>query len=341
LTASELEERLWTNPGESGPLATDGVDDDGNGRVDDIHGYDFVDLDGDVSGTSHGTANLSFVLGESRSTQAMAIKVRKGCGVASLRALDAAIDYAIKNDVRVINISQDVVDDTSLSEKIELKQGTHPGVLFVLSAGNEGVDLLRHSEDRGPDGDPEPNWLALLSSPNVAVVAAARPDGSPGAYSNHGLTATLAARTTETPINGPAGEPLFDSDPLCVSPRSSPSTGRIDPATGKPEPVRLVDKGTSFSAPRVAALAARCFELAPELTAGQVKRLLELTSERRADWAMHGPATGPVVPDRAEAVAAIIGLARDPKAQAVYLSQWPFAERLTLLHIANTVRHTR
>ena len=49
----DLEANLWTNPGE---IPDNQVDDDGNGYVDDVHGYDFFNHDGDPSDDAgHGT----------------------------------------------------------------------------------------------------------------------------------------------------------------------------------------------------------------------------------------------------------------------------------------------
>src|SRR5204863_3230233 len=52
-THPDLAANIWTNPGE---IAGNGVDDDGNGYIDDVHGYDWVNLDGDpMDDHYHGT----------------------------------------------------------------------------------------------------------------------------------------------------------------------------------------------------------------------------------------------------------------------------------------------
>src|SRR5262249_28231147 len=61
LSHPDLKDRIWTNPNET----ANGRDDDGNGRIDDLHGWDFVDDDGDpdpvitpnasTEGVNHGT----------------------------------------------------------------------------------------------------------------------------------------------------------------------------------------------------------------------------------------------------------------------------------------------
>ena len=58
-THPDLAANMWTNPGESGGgRETNGIDDDGNGYVDDVHGWDFVDNDG-TPWTTTATARTS------------------------------------------------------------------------------------------------------------------------------------------------------------------------------------------------------------------------------------------------------------------------------------------
>ena len=68
----DLAPNLWTNPGET---AGNGIDDDGNGYVDDVHGYDFVDGDGDPSDQNgHGTHVAGIVAGACKTVCGVAPK---------------------------------------------------------------------------------------------------------------------------------------------------------------------------------------------------------------------------------------------------------------------------
>src|SRR3954451_19071923 len=55
----DLAANLFTNPGEAGALATNGIDDDGNGFVDDVHGWDFVNNDNDPEDDNHHGTHVS------------------------------------------------------------------------------------------------------------------------------------------------------------------------------------------------------------------------------------------------------------------------------------------
>jgi subtilisin family serine protease len=54
----DLAANIWTNAGE---IPGNGIDDDQNGYVDDIHGWDFIDNDPDPSGSNHGTASAGVI----------------------------------------------------------------------------------------------------------------------------------------------------------------------------------------------------------------------------------------------------------------------------------------
>lgn len=61
----DLDDNMWTNPGEAGELANNGIDDDGNGFVDDYYGWDFFDGDNDPdAGTGLGTHVAGIIAAE-------------------------------------------------------------------------------------------------------------------------------------------------------------------------------------------------------------------------------------------------------------------------------------
>jgi hypothetical protein len=165
-----LRNQLWVNPGEdlNGNGRADradfnGVDDDGNGLVDDIWGYDFVDApnypdDGDYlerdsdpfDEHGHGTAVAGIMVGAS----ARLVGVAPGTRVVNLRAgtsqglleeddVAAAIRYAVAMGFRVINMSFGDVMITPLLRDV-ISFAYRQGVVLVASSGNSGDDQLHY-----------------------------------------------------------------------------------------------------------------------------------------------------------------------------------------------------
>ena len=116
-THPDLAANLWTNPGESGAgRETNGLDDDGNGRIDDVHGWDFVDHDAQPQdGNGHGTHvsgtiaargnDASGVAGLNWSSAIMPLRVLGDDGSGFVSDAITAYAYAARNGARVVNAS--------------------------------------------------------------------------------------------------------------------------------------------------------------------------------------------------------------------------------------------
>ena len=100
----DLDGNIWTNPGE---VAANGIDDDNNGYVDDVHGYDFVNGDGDPMDdilSGHGThvagiaaaeaGNGLFGEGVSPNSKILAIKVLSSSNVSTYFNVARGLAYA-------------------------------------------------------------------------------------------------------------------------------------------------------------------------------------------------------------------------------------------------------
>ena len=114
LTHPDLVGNLWSNLAEDGGLPL--IDDDLNGEVDDVHGYDFVDADGvpddydfhgtHVAGTAAAVAgNSQGIAGVAPEAQIMAVRVLDGDGSGSSDEIADGIVYAADNGADVINLS--------------------------------------------------------------------------------------------------------------------------------------------------------------------------------------------------------------------------------------------
>ncbi|HUH16892.1 MAG TPA: cell wall-binding repeat-containing protein [Methylomirabilota bacterium] len=192
-THPDLAGRAWINTGE---IPDNGIDDDGNGFIDDVHGWDFCggDLDefgvpeGDNTvfepGNSHGThvagsiaasGNDYGIAGVAPDVQIMAIRfVSDGGG--GLCGTDeqaiAAIEYAVAQGARIVNASWGGYGSSqALYDLIE----NAPDTLFVAAAGNDNVD-----------NDVDPVIPASFDLPNILSVAAIHNGGHLAEFSNYG-----------------------------------------------------------------------------------------------------------------------------------------------------------
>lgn len=142
-THADLDNNVWTNDRE---IADNGIDDDGNGFVDDRYGWNFVDsnnnpLDDDghgthVAGTIAAENNGIGVTGVAYDARIMPVKVLSSLGSGSAETVAAGIRYAVANGADVINLSLGG-DYPSSSMQAALREATEQGVVVVMAAGNE------------------------------------------------------------------------------------------------------------------------------------------------------------------------------------------------------------
>jgi hypothetical protein len=197
LSHPDLAPNAWKNPGET---AGNGLDDDGNGLVDDVHGWDWINGDGTtydaVDGNQHGTHiagtigaavdNSTGVAGTARSVRLMALKI---IGPSTGTTSDAikAIAYAKGTGAQVLNASWGGPNySASLEDAI-----ASSGLLFVAAAGNGAADKI------GDDATTSPEYPARLTLPNLVAVAAIDSKGALASYSNYGSTQTTWPLSTE------------------------------------------------------------------------------------------------------------------------------------------------
>lgn len=183
----DLNGREWTNPGET---PGNGVDDDGNGYVDDVYGWDFRNDDSTVydpldqhgthvAGTIAASANGEGVVGVAPSVKIMALKFLDATSSDGLGAegttSDAikAIEYAKKMGAKISNNSW----GGDPSSEILKKAINDSGMLFVAAAGNDGRDIDSspfYPASYAPDND------------NILSVAAVNNQGNLAGFSNYG-----------------------------------------------------------------------------------------------------------------------------------------------------------
>lgn len=236
-THEDLAANMWRNPGE---IPGNGIDDDGNGFVDDVYGINAIDHTGDpnddvpdpVLGVGgHGTSvagvlgavgnNGRGIAGVAWKVQIMALKWFNIHGAGALSDAIQCLDYARSKGASIVNASwqqggllSGTVNQSMMDALDRLRK---QGILFVSSAGNDGAnnDLVAHYPSNYPFD-------------NMVAVAAGNRTGSLSRQSNF-------------------GERLVD----VVAPGEDVlSTG------SKSDTDYLVVSGTSFAAPHVTGMLA-------------------------------------------------------------------------------------
>ncbi|MCU7906825.1 MAG: S8 family serine peptidase, partial [Candidatus Thiodiazotropha sp. (ex Epidulcina cf. delphinae)] len=178
----DLADNMWINPGE---IPGNGIDDDGNGYVDDIHGYDFINNDADpfddfghgthCAGTIAGVGNNGIgVAGVNWNAGIMAVKFIGSGGSGPISGAIDAITYAINNGAKIMSnswggrgFSQAMLDAVNAANDA--------GILFVAAAGNS----------RG-DNDINPIYPASYNAPNIVTVAATDYNDNKATFSCYG-----------------------------------------------------------------------------------------------------------------------------------------------------------
>jgi subtilisin family serine protease len=239
----DIDANIWTNPGE---LPSNGLDDDGNGLIDDTHGWDFVgpyygspQPDSDPSDVlGHGTHvagtiaaegdNALGVVGVAWKSKIMVVRALDDGGYGLDSTLANAILYAVNEGADVINASWGGPGASSAVRDAVEYAHAH-GVVFVAAAGNSNQDALGF-------------YPASFSS--AITVAASDPFDQKAYFSNFGNKIDVAA-------------PGVDILSL------EKNTGGY---------VRL--QGTSMAAPHVSGAAALILELHPTFTVEQVRQAL-------------------------------------------------------------------
>ncbi len=186
----DLAVNIWTNSKE---VPGNGVDDDGNGFVDDVHGYDFANSDADPwDDNSHGTHvagiigaasnNGSGVAGVAWNVQLMAVKFLNASGSGSTSNAIKGLNYAVGNGAVVSNNSWGGGGfSQALSDAI--KSAGTKGHIFVAAAGNNGTN-----------NDSTAFYPANYNLDNVVSVAASDRYDNLASFSNYGAsTVDLAA----------------------------------------------------------------------------------------------------------------------------------------------------
>lgn len=190
----DLKDNVWVNPRE---IPNNKIDDDQNGVVDDVYGYNAITNSGDpLDDNGHGTHvagiigakgnNQSGTAGVAWNVKIVSAKFLSRIGIGSLSNAIKAIQYGIKlkeagHNIVVSNNSWGSSGQSVVMSDLIRKAGDL-GILFVASAGNSQSN-----------NDTKPSYPASYSLPNVISVASVDANENLSSFSNFGTTVHLAA----------------------------------------------------------------------------------------------------------------------------------------------------
>ena len=183
LAHPDLASRLWVNPGE---VAGNGIDDDNNGYVDDVHGWNFVAKSANLADDSgHGTQvagvaaaagnNGIGIAGACWNCRIMVVKAMQSSGVANYSDIAAAVNYAVAKGAKVINLSLGGYADSTALRSV-IRNATSSAVI-IAGAGNDATQ----------------NYFYPAAYADVLGVAATTSGDAKASFSNYGNWVSLAA----------------------------------------------------------------------------------------------------------------------------------------------------
>jgi subtilisin family serine protease len=266
----DIAANVWSNTGE---IPGNGVDDDHNGFVDDVHGWDFTDETPDPTDDfGHGTHvagtiaaignNGQGVIGVAPRSKILPLKALDSTGNGGVDGLARAIVYAAQNGADVINNSWGCQGGCESNPVVEdaVALAYELGVVVVFAAGNEARDVSAYSPQNQPD---------------VIVVSASDNEDQGAFFSNFGRVDVAA------PGSGPAfGPPDFAPFRAVLSLRAAECNTallcppELDVGTGY-----LRQAGTSMAAPHVAGVAALVLAKNPTFSPEEVRQVIRRSSD--------------------------------------------------------------
>ena len=236
-------EDLWKD--NNNPSTGDYIDNDRNGFIDDLKGWNFITQSNDVRTTnSHGTQvsgiisaktnnaeGIAGIVGGNKKKGVQVIPVCVGIFAPESSILDDAIIYAVNSGVRIIQLSLSVLKTDAIEKAIDYAK--QKNVLIICASGNDSSNNLSYPS----------------SNEYVIAVGGIDRNNRRAPFSNYGNNLSVVA----------PGIDIF-------------STGLNN--------TYLSSDGTSFAAPQVSGVVALILSVNPDLTAKQVADIIEQTAQK-------------------------------------------------------------
>lgn len=278
----ELINNIWVNPKE---IPDNNKDDDGNGFVDDIHGWDFYDNDNDsLEGTTidfHGTSVAGIIAnaadnvgltGVAPKVKIMDVRAFDPTGRARIDTIVKALDYAVNNGARIVNMSFGGLGCFELPGQLRqaVERALDRGTILVAAAGNFGEAF--------------PNCVSYPAAyPGVIAVGATGTDGNVTSYSQGGSKLDVVA---------PGGDISYEKflELAAKLENFEQFLPLLKTAILTPYPFGGYGPffGTSAAAPHVSGVLALILSVNPKLSANEAAFILRTTATSRSPRSRYG-----------------------------------------------------
>ena len=276
-THPDLKDNMWVNPGE---IAGNGIDDDGNGYVDDVHGYNFVDngqvtwsKDGDSGHGTHCAGTIAAVNNNGKGVSSVAGGSGKGdgCRIMSCQVFSGNAGGGVNHSANAIKYAADN-GASIISCSFGYKSSFASDNAYLKSQGSAEVDAIHYFEASRNNSVLHGN-IAVFAAGNegnnyahypgayhdIISVTAFGPDYLPTSYTNYGPGCNIAA---------PGGETLlppwksYKALVLSTVPSELPQLGEATQSTGFDYGYM---QGTSMACPHVSGVVALALSYAKKL----------------------------------------------------------------------------
>jgi serine protease len=250
----DLQANIWTNPGE---IAGDGIDNDGNGVIDDIHGYNANANNGDpMDGNGHGS-HVSGTIGAKGNNGVGVVGVNWDVSIIGCQFLDASGSGSTAGAIACIDYMTNLKQNHGVDVKATNNSWGGGGFSQALKdsidfAGDAGILFLAAAGNGASDNDVTASYPASYESDAVMAIASTDRNDNMSGFSQWGLTSVDM---------GAPGSAIL----------STVLGGGYDTFSG-----------TSMATPHVTGAAALVWSLNPDLTPVEMKELLMISGDANA-----------------------------------------------------------